>query len=252
MVASVVDWLETNYSVHPNPSIPSAITFQLINNTCNTNTNVNNSTNNVLSVRRVYSTSAANRDTAVGWGVVLGDPVEMYKMTRTDQGTLKPCTALLQATDGVTGENLTVAKINASIQDCFESSSASVNPKALSCNGHGAYNDDPDRYNGVFLGCTCFNDYAGDRCDDENQKYIVSERACKGFEAAFLPARREGLLPNEDDYINPDTDHDFTVGSTIRIRAFKLNGGHTNVSSGTPGNITYKLAEGAPPMTGAS
>ena len=123
--------------------------------------------------------------------------------------------------------------------------------RASSCSGHGSCNDDPDPYDGVFLGCSCTGEFTGDRCNierkacPENQKYIVSARACRAFNASFSERRRPGRLQPKE-YIDPTAEHIFTVGDTIRIRAKELNTAETRVSFGSISSITYKLAEGAP------
>ena len=237
---NVGEWLVTtaNVPVEANPSIPTAITFELTNNTCAAN---------VVYVREVYSKT--NRDTAVGWEVVVGEAVEMAKANIT---SMRPCTALLQAHDSVTNERLSITSIEASVQDCFESSNPAADPKALSCNGRGSCKADPNPYDGAFAGCECFGNYVGERCDvvrspcPENQKYILSERRCKGFEAAFYNTRRVGRLDPEY-YFDPTTSRDVTVGDTIRIRAKRLDEKRTHVSVGNISSIRYRLGTGAPP-----
>lgn len=110
----VNEWLATAHAVETNSYISTSITFTLVNSTCSDSAEHAASAANGLSVRQIYSHD--NRD-VVGWGIVVGDPAVMAK---TKTGTMRPCTAVLQATDSITGEFLTVAIINASVKNCFD------------------------------------------------------------------------------------------------------------------------------------
>lgn len=241
LLATNIDWLETSGSmpalVEPNPEIPTDITFSLINNTCDDDNNVTNA----LSVRQL-----ADDGVASGWGVVV----------ETDVGTMQPCVAVLQATDSVTGENLIVTKISASVQDCFESSSSLIDPRALSCNGHGTCNDDPDPYDGIFMGCTCIPDkFTGKRCDiplsnctATNEAFNTEEGICKPFVPIVKGLVEQGAAILGAEYkeardINTTT---FTEGDLIRIQGVELDDVSSSFSSGGIADVTFALSKGAP------
>eukprot|EP00729_Bicosta_minor_P013468 gene13468-24677_t len=253
---ATIDWLETLSHnmpafVETNSRIPTSITFRLIDtdNTCNDMNNVSNP----LSVRQVYDPS--NRDLVVGWEVVVGDPLEMANI---ENGTMRPCTALLQATDSVTGENLTVTNISASVKNCFESNSSSVDPKALSCNGHGKCNKDADPYDGIFKGCDCISGWEGERCDveacDRSKKkaYNRMTKTCGVFKLVKNDTRRSGRSSNN--YKRPENYpvtppempiYKVTVGTSFHISPLEINR-KTTVSTGTVDSITYALSNNAP------
>lgn len=153
----VNEWLATAHAVETNSYISTSITFTLVNSTCSDSAEHAASAANGLSVRQIYSHD--NRD-VVGWGIVVGDPAVMAK---TKTGTMRPCTAVLQATDSITGEFLTVAIINASVKNCFDNGNPNklVDTQSLSCNGHGTCNLDLNPYDGIFKGCNCSSSYLG-------------------------------------------------------------------------------------------
>ena len=162
----VNEWLATAHAVETNSYISTSITFTLVNSTCSDSAEHAASAANGLSVRQIYSHD--NRD-VVGWGIVVGDPAVMAK---TKTGTMRPCTAVLQATDSITGEILTVAIINASVKNCFDNGNPNklVDTQSLSCNGHGTCNLDLNPYDGIFKGCNCSSSYLGDRCEIKQSK----------------------------------------------------------------------------------
>eukprot|EP00729_Bicosta_minor_P016332 gene16332-20574_t len=246
-----------NVSVEANPFIPTAIEFTLADNTCNAKHSAD-----VLKVRRIYSnadeSSGARSDRVVGWEVVVGDPNDMAKATDLNSGgTMEPCTAVLQAHDTVTTEVLNITRIEASVQDCWDNSTDpnATNTGYLSCNGHGSCKDDPDLYDGTFLGCTCDPGFVGDRCgvpvvdcaDRPHQGFDIQTQGCKTFNFAYDKEYRKGSVPGQkyETLASVKNHAPFIEGDAVWIQGISIDTTLTTVSSGFVENITYKLV-GAP------
>eukprot|EP00729_Bicosta_minor_P010315 gene10315-7033_t len=243
-----------NVPVEANPFIPTSIEFKLADNTCQIKHSAD-----VLNIRRIYSNadeaSGARSNTVVGWEVVVGEPDEIAKAKHLHNGTMEPCTAVLQAYDAVTTEVLNITTIEASIQDCWDNSTIhnAGNAGYLSCNGHGSCTPDDNPYDGTFLGCECDPEYGGQRCEvklkscSSPQGFNIQTQKCETFN--FVPniEYREGTVPDKKYETLKTVNHAFfTENETLWIRGVSIDETLTKVSSGTVDDITYKL-EGAPP-----
>jgi hypothetical protein len=136
---------DTLIKVSANPYIPTAITFQLVDSTC---------PDSGLLVQHARDLHGS----IVGWEVVVGGVDSVAKSMLT-------CTGVLQATDSTTNEVLQVARIQASVPDCFAGSTVhNITSNSQGCGGHGDCLPDPDLYDGRFAGCACNAGFAGERC----------------------------------------------------------------------------------------
>ena len=240
-----------NVPVQANPRIPTAIIFELVDNTCNIRHAAK-----VVNVRRIASSAApadqggadscaaARGSTAYdGWEVVVGDPSEMAKATNLSGGvSMPPCTAVLQARDTVTTEILRITTINASIQDCWDNGNPLnlADTRHLSCNGHGDCSPDGNLYDGVFEGCNCDTGREGNRCEvpvlcnrADGEVYSSTTGGCKVFKLSVSTAWRPTL---------------YTVTATedFHTQPLLINRTATTVSSGYVDNITFTLDSSAP------
>ena len=249
-----IEWLAPtmNASVDANPLIPTSIHFDLADNMCE------QQAPNALKVSEIYSQAQGHQRDVVGWEIVVGDA---EAMRNTPNGTLRPCTAVLQALDSVTGEILNITKIEANITDCFDNNyGSSINQtstESLSCSGHGTCNDDADPYDGIFKGCKCAPTYAGKRCDvkliqcDElDQAFNVYEGVCKTFtpKLKVRPLRETIKGPNviytAFEAVNSTTT--FTEDDTVHIAGVAIDPSASTYSSGDASKVRFVLSDDAP------
>jgi serine/threonine protein kinase/Leucine-rich repeat (LRR) protein len=231
-----IEMLSAPANVTGNPNVATSITFGLAENKC------------VPSTGLIVRHALDPRGKVLGWEVVVGG-------SDVQAVSMKSCTAVLQATDHVTGEVMNVTAINASVADCFDGT-VEMDVASRSCNGHGRCLHDPTPYDGHFAGCACDPGYAGDVC---SEKLLVCKPDAKGRKTAnvggqckpfILRTESSGTRNIRPDFVytNPATYvRKYLVGSTYRIAALKLDQAATKVSDGTIQEIKYTLAGKFPP-----
>jgi serine/threonine protein kinase/Leucine-rich repeat (LRR) protein len=233
---SPIEMLSAPANVTGNSNVATSITFGFADNNC------------VPSTGLIVRHALDQQGKVLGWEVVVGG-------SDVQAVSMKSCTAVLQATDSVTGEVMNVTGINASVADCFDGTGG-MDVASRSCNGHGQCLHDPTPYDGHFAGCACDPGYAGDVC---SEKLLVCKPDANGRKTANVGGQCKPFILHTNSsgarnirpgfvYTNPATYvRKYVVGSTYRIAALKLDQAATKVSDGTIQEIKYTLAGIAPP-----